>query len=138
MLCQMWPREFPIPTFSYDTELQLEKGNAVYSSSKRPLTPSPKTISDILRYVAEEIYKCKPYPTDADFSDVAEALIKKNPCLSEPSSYNGCYGWKQRLKTKMGNYRTQVKGIGCAELLANSLKSKAPGDALPAKKSQET
>ena len=52
---QAWPREFPIPTFSYDTELQLEKGNAVYMSSKRPLAPSPKTISDILRKVAEEI-----------------------------------------------------------------------------------
>ncbi|XP_078025314.1 uncharacterized protein LOC117251126 [Epinephelus lanceolatus] len=131
---QMWPREFPIPTFSYDTELQLEKGNSVYRSNKRPLTPSPKTISDILKKVAEEIYKYKPYPTDADFSDVAEALIKKHPCLSEPGSYNGCYGWKGRLKTKMGNYRTQLKGIGCAELLANSLKSKAPEDALPAKK----
>ena len=34
---------------------------------------------------------------------------------------------------KNGNYRTQLKGIGCAELLANSLKSKAPEDALPAK-----
>lgn len=131
---QMWPREFPIPTFSYDTELQLEKGNAVYISSKTQLTPSPKTISDILREVAEEIYKYKPYPTDADISDVAEALIKKHPCLYEPGSYSGCYGWKQRLKTKMGNYRTQLKGIGCAELLANSLKSKAPEDALPAKK----
>lgn len=36
--------------------------------------------------------------------------------------------------TKMGNYRTQLKGIGCAELLANSLKTKAPEDATPAKK----
>lgn len=106
----------------------------MYISSKTPLTPSPKTLSDILRKVAEEIYKYKPYPTNADFSDVAEALIKKHPYLYEPGSYNGCYGWKQRLKTKMGNYGTQLKGIGCAELLPNSLKSKAPEDALPAKK----
>ncbi|XP_028430573.1 uncharacterized protein LOC114553561 [Perca flavescens] len=131
---QMWPREFPIPTFSYDTELQLEKGNVVYRSNMTRLTPSSKTKSDILEKVAEEIFKYKAYPTDSDFSDVAEALIKKHPCLSEPGSYNGCYGWKQRLKTKMGNYRTQLKGIGCSELLANSLKSKAPEDALPAKK----
>ncbi|XP_035994608.1 uncharacterized protein LOC118563631 [Fundulus heteroclitus] len=130
---QMWPREFPMPTFSYDTELQLEKANAVYRSNKRPLTASPKTITDILKKVAEEIYKYKPYPTDADFSAVAEALIKKHPCLYEPGSYNGCYGWKCRLKTKMGNYRTQLKGIGCAELLANSLKYKGAEDALPAK-----
>ncbi|KAK7929737.1 hypothetical protein WMY93_006132 [Mugilogobius chulae] len=85
------------------------------------------------RSVAEEIFKFKAYPTDADYSEVAEALIKKHPCLSEPGSYNGCYGWKQRLKTKMGNYRTQLKGTGCSELLVNSLKSKTPEDALPAK-----
>ncbi|XP_037621965.1 uncharacterized protein LOC119486148 isoform X2 [Sebastes umbrosus] len=131
---QMSPREFPIPTFSYDTELQLEKGNAVYRSNKTRLTLSSKIKSDILEKVAEEIFEYKAYPTDSDFSDVAEALIKKHPCLSEPGSYSGCYGWKQRLKTKMGNYRTQLKGIGCSELLANSLKSKAPEDALPAKK----
>lgn len=33
----------------------------------------------------------------------------------------------------MGNYRTQLKGLGCSELLANSLKSKAAEDGLPAK-----
>lgn len=131
---QMWPREFPIPKFSYDTELQLEKGNAEYRSNKTRLTQSTKMKSDILEKVSEEIFKFRAYPTDADFSEVAEALIKKHPCLSEPGSYNGCYGWKQRLKTKMGNYRTQLKAIGCSELLANSLKSKAPEDALPAKK----
>lgn len=130
---QMWPREFPVPTFSYETELQLQKGNAVYRSNMAGSTPSHKAMSDILKNVAEEIYKYKPYPTDADFSHAAEALIKKHPCLSEPGSYNGCYGQKQWLKTKMGNYRTQLKGIRCSELLVNSLKSKAPGDTLPAK-----
>lgn len=131
---QMWPREFPIPLFSYDTELQLEKGNAAYKSNMTRLTLRPKAMSDILEKVADEIYKYKGYPDDADFSNVAEALIRKHPCLSEPGSYNGCYGWKQRLKTKMGNYRTQLKRSGCAEFLANSLKSKALEDALPAKK----
>lgn len=116
------------------TELQLEKGNAVYRSNMTRLTLSSKTKSDILEKVAEEIFKYKAYPTDADFSDVAEALIKKHPCLSEPGSYNGCCGWKQQLKTKMDNYRTQLKGIGCSELLASSLKFKALEDALPAKK----
>lgn len=131
---EMWPKEFPIPKFSYDTELQLEKGNAEYRSNKTRFKHSTKTKSDILEKVAEEIFKFKAYPSDADFSEVAEALIKKHPCLSEPGSYNGCYGWKQRFKTKMGNYRTQLKGTGCSELLVNSLKSKAPEDALPAKK----
>lgn len=35
---------------------------------------------------------------------------------------------------KMGNYRTQLKDIGCSELLANSLESKALQGELPAKK----
>lgn len=32
---QMWPREFPIPVFSYDTELQLEKRNTAYRSNAK-------------------------------------------------------------------------------------------------------
>lgn len=44
--------------------------------------------------------------TEMILISVAEALIKRHPCLSEPGSFNGCYGWKQRLKTIMGNYRT--------------------------------
>ncbi|KAK7907177.1 hypothetical protein WMY93_015789 [Mugilogobius chulae] len=131
---KMWPRVFVIPTFSYDTELQLEKANEVYKSNMMAFNPSSKTKSDILDRLAEEIFQYKAYPDDFDFSDVAEALIKKHPCLTEPGPYNGAYGWKQRMKTKMGNYRTHLKGIGCSELLANSLKSKRPDDALPAKK----
>ncbi|KAK7918866.1 hypothetical protein WMY93_010150 [Mugilogobius chulae] len=42
-------------------------------------------------------------------------------------------GWKQRLKYKMGNFRTQLKLSGCPELSVNSLKSKAPSDASPAR-----
>lgn len=49
---RMWPREFPVPTFSYETELQLEKGNVVYRSNMTRLTPSHKAMSDILRNVA--------------------------------------------------------------------------------------
>lgn len=43
-------------------------------------------------------------------------------------------GFTQWLKTKMVNYRTQQKSVGCSELLAHSLKSNVPEDALPAKK----
>lgn len=57
-----------------------------------------------------------------------------HPCLKEPGSFNGYYGSKQRLKYKMGNYRTQLKLQGCPELSVNSLKSKAPTDGFPAKK----
>lgn len=83
---QMWSHVFLIPKFAYDTELQLEKGNAVFRSNNTRLTLSSKAKSDILERLAEEIFKFKAYPTDVDFSDVAEALIKKHPYLSEPGS----------------------------------------------------
>uniref|UniRef100_A0A8C6NW82 PB1 domain-containing protein n=1 Tax=Nothobranchius furzeri TaxID=105023 RepID=A0A8C6NW82_NOTFU len=131
---QQWPEDFAIPQFSYDTELQLERGNTEYRVSQKMLTLSARMLSDILKRVAEEIYCYKAYPEDVHFCAAAEALIKKHPCLKEPGSSNGCYGWKQRLKYKMANYRTQLKLQGCPELCVNSLKSKATTDAVPAKK----
>ncbi|XP_063048688.1 uncharacterized protein LOC134442450 isoform X1 [Engraulis encrasicolus] len=89
--------------------------------------------SDILEKLSDQIYKYKAYPNNADVCEVSEALIKKHPCLAEPGSWNGCYGWTQRLKTKMGNLRTHLKGLGCPELAVNSLKTKATADAYPAK-----
>lgn len=89
---------------------------------------------DILEKVADEIYKYKGFPDDSDLSNVAEALLRKHLCLSEPGLYNGCFGWKQRIKTNMGKYGAQLKRSGCAEFLSNSLKSKSLEDALPVKK----
>ncbi len=87
-----WPKEFPIPRFSLETEMQLQKGNAECNAQKLRLTVGSKMLSDILEKLAEEIFKYKAYPNDEDYSEVAEALIKKHPCLSEPGSFNGCYG----------------------------------------------
>ena len=103
---QQWPRQFPIPRFSYDTECQLQRGNAEYMRSQTRLTPSSKMLSDVLEKVAESIYAYTPYPEDSDFSDVAEALTKKHPCLTHGTS---------------------------AEVTVNSLKSKSQGDSYPAK-----
>lgn len=91
-------------------------------------------LSDILEKVAEKVYTYKAYPTDADFNDVAEALTRKHHCLREPGSFSESYGWKQRLKVKMANYRTLLRAHGTfAELTVNSLKSKSPEGAYPAK-----
>uniref|UniRef100_A0A1A8LSW4 PB1 domain-containing protein n=1 Tax=Nothobranchius pienaari TaxID=704102 RepID=A0A1A8LSW4_9TELE len=84
-----WPAVFPIPQFSYDTELVLERGNAEYKSSSKLVYLSTRTKSDILNKVSEEIFKYKAYPCDEHFVAVAEALIKKHPCLKEPGSSNG-------------------------------------------------
>ncbi|KAL6476470.1 hypothetical protein MHYP_G00149690 [Metynnis hypsauchen] len=131
---QQWPKLFQIPLFSYDTESQLHRGNAEYMKSQTRLTPGSKMLSDILERLSEKIYTYKAYPTDADFSEVTEALTSKHPCLREPGSFNESYGWKQRLKIKMANYRTLLKAHNTsAELTVNSLKSKSQEEAYPAK-----
>ena len=131
---QQWPKVFSIPRFSFDTERQLQSGNEEYTRSQTRLKPSSKMLSDILERLAECIYGYTPYPEDPAFSDVAEALTSKHPCLREPGSFNESYGWKQRIKIKMGNYRTQLKAHGTApELTVNSLKSKSREEAYPAK-----
>ncbi|XP_078024426.1 uncharacterized protein LOC144463559 [Epinephelus lanceolatus] len=130
---KQWPKEFPIPSFSYDTEVQLERGNAAFKANGTRLKVSPRMKSDILEKVSDEIYKYKAYPKSSDFCEVSEALIKKHPCLAEPGSWNGCYGWTQRLKTRMGILHTQLKGLGCPKVAVNALKTKAADDAHPAK-----
>ena len=127
-----WPKEFNIPTFSFETEGQLEKGNAEYTKNQTRLTPTSKMLSDILERLAEKIFSYKAYHNDADLSDVAEALTRKHPCLRQPDSFNESYGWKMRLKNKMCNYRTQLKSHGLAsELMVNTLKSKSQEDPRP-------
>ena len=50
---------------------------------------------------------------------VAEALVRKHPCLTERGSRCGYVGWKIKLKFKMGNYRTDLRKEGVLELIAN-------------------
>lgn len=52
------------------------------------------------------------------------------------TSFSGRYGWQQRLKCKMANYRSKLKRRGDAplpELDINSLKRKSLGEKHPAK-----
>ena len=102
---QHWPTEFEIPRFAYDTELVLAYGNDKYVTDGTPFRVNA-ILNDVLEKLAESIYHYVAYPSIDQFSDVALALIQKHPCLKEPGSYNECYGWIQRLKYKMGNYRT--------------------------------
>ena len=119
-----WPSVFTIPYFGYESNLQLEKADAEYSAKGSHLNVPPKLKSNILERLAEEILKYKAYPTDMDLNEVAEALIKKHPCLREQGSFNGCYGWKISLKYKMANFRSKLRGIGCTEVTINSLTNK--------------
>lgn len=129
---QRWPTTFPVPTFAYNTELVLASGNEDFKKDGIQLSFAT-ILSDILEKLAESIFLYVAYPTSAQLNDVAEALIQKHPCLKEPGSYNGCYGWQQRLKYKMAGYRSKLRGLGCPELDVNSLKKKRVHEKAPAK-----
>ena len=75
--------------------------------------------SDILESLVSQNIKYEAYPSSAEFDAVAEALLKKHPCIKEQGSVSGFYGWKISLKYKMANYRTKLGNIGCSELNVN-------------------
>ncbi|KAK0134874.1 Sterile alpha motif domain-containing protein 3 [Merluccius polli] len=124
---QQWPTDFPIPTFLYDVELRLRQGNDSFRKDGALLSISRDIKSEILEKIAEAIYSFKTYPTPEHFGHVAKTLIKKHPCLKEPGSTSGWYGWKHSIMFKMGNYRQKLKAAGCRELMVNSEK-RGPGD----------
>ncbi|XP_048880258.1 sterile alpha motif domain-containing protein 3-like [Brienomyrus brachyistius] len=119
---QPWPTTFSIPTFSYDVELRLRQGNDAFRKDGTLLSISRDMKSEILEKIAEAIYSFKAYPRNEEFECVAIALVEKHPCLKEPGSTSGWYGWKLSLKFKMGNYRQKLRDAGCRELMVNSEK----------------
>lgn len=130
-----WPSPFEIPEFAYDTELVLKSANDAFRNDGTTLN-NPSVKSDILEKLAEKIFQFCAYPTSLQISSVAEALIQKHPCLKEPGSYSGFYGWQTRLKYKMGNYRSKLRSIGCPEVTVNSAKNKKPAAVKKPKKAE--
>ncbi len=130
-----WPTIFEISTFSYNVELPLQAGNKAYETDGS-LLQNPSMNSDILEKLAEAIFHYTAYPSGLQILAVVEALLKKHPCLKEPgTSYSGMYGWQQRLRYKMANYRSKMRRreVPCPELDINSLKRKPHGERNPAK-----
>ncbi|XP_066510848.1 uncharacterized protein [Hoplias malabaricus] len=83
--------------------------------------------------LAEDIFQYTAFPQNHQIEDVAQALIKKFPCLKESGSVTGYYGWMISLKYKMANYRTKMRSIGCPEVTLNSVKNKSSDECFPAK-----
>ncbi|XP_063330975.1 bis(5'-adenosyl)-triphosphatase isoform X1 [Pelmatolapia mariae] len=131
--CEPWPKQFPIPQFAYETEMYLERATEEYKKNGN-LLPTSKVKTDILEKLAETIFTFTAYPSSAQVSYVAEALVTKYPCLKEPGSFSGYYGWQQSIKYKMANYRTKLRGFGVPELTCNAMKHKSPGDQKSANK----
>ncbi len=119
---QPWPTTFPIPVFAYDVELRLRQGNETFRKDGTFLSIPRDMKIEVLEKLAETIYSYKAYPGNEEIDSVAAALIATHPCLKEPSSMSGWYGWKISLKFKMGNYRQKLRDAGCQELKVNSEK----------------
>ncbi|KAM9354907.1 sterile alpha motif domain-containing protein 3-like [Pholidichthys leucotaenia] len=119
-----WPDTFEIPYFPVDIEYRLRQGNLLYMRDKTYLQVPRAMKHEILEKLAEAIYSFKAYPCDKEFNDVATALIQKHPCLIEPGSVNGCNGWKNSIKFKMGNYRNKMRRAGCTDVAVNQGKRK--------------
>ncbi|KAK0131259.1 Sterile alpha motif domain-containing protein 3 [Merluccius polli] len=127
-----WPKEFPIPTFAYEAEMVLERANEAYRKDGTRLT-NPSIKSAILDGLSQAMFKYTAYPTGLQIAAVADALVKKHPCLRDASSFSGSYSWHYSLKYKMGNYRSKLRNLEIPEVTCNALKQKHPSDRKPAK-----
>ncbi|XDV26038.1 hypothetical protein PO909_029842 [Leuciscus waleckii] len=118
-----WPDPFIIPTFSYDVELKLRKGNETYEKDGSLLTVNAAMKRDILDKVGSAMNEHNAYPTSKQIEDVAKTLIEKHPCLREPSSSRWWYCWKFSPTFKMGNLHQKYRIAGCPELTVNQKRS---------------
>lgn len=59
---QQWPSPFPIPTFSYDVELILTKGNEMFRDHGTLLTVPREIKMDILNAIAHAIFFLQGIP----------------------------------------------------------------------------
>lgn len=123
---ERWPEFFDIPNFSVDVEYRLRQANLVCLRDHTYLNAPRDMKHSILEKLAGTIYKFDAYPNEEQIHSVALALISKHPCLKEPGSPDGCSGWKNSLKFKMGNYRTKLRRAGCIEVGINGGKQGAP------------
>ncbi|XP_060929384.1 uncharacterized protein LOC133003615 isoform X2 [Limanda limanda] len=130
-----WPEQFEIPNFSVDVAYRLRQADLLFFRDGTPLKVSKELKHEILERLAESIYTYTAYPDNAQFENVAAALINKHPCLQERGSTSRCGGWKNSLKFKMGNYRTKCRRSGCLDVAVNAGKRGAhSAEGEPAKK----
>lgn len=118
-----WPVPFQVPEFSRDIQLILAEANNSYRNTGRPFMDA-SVKSATMQDLAKVIFSYTAYPTNQQILSVAEALVSKFPCLKEPGSFAGLYGWQQRIKNKMHNYRAKLRSrkFSYPEIEINALK----------------
>ncbi|MED6275800.1 hypothetical protein CHARACLAT_030107 [Characodon lateralis] len=105
-----WPSKITIPLFSVATEAVLKNTNEVFVKDGTVLN-NTRIRSEIMEKLADYMYSYTPYPTGLQIGEVAEALVRNHPCLTELGSRNGWLGWMYS-PYKMGNWedgKLQVK-----------------------------
>ncbi|KAJ8359217.1 hypothetical protein SKAU_G00157420 [Synaphobranchus kaupii] len=129
-----WPVPFQVPEFSRNVELILAEASKTYHASGTHFRDA-SVKSAIMQDLAKAMFSYSAYPSSLQMASVAEALVERFPCLKEPGSFAGMYGWQQRLKYKMHNYRAKLKSrkYTFPEIEVNTLKRKQLTDAAPAK-----
>ncbi|XP_051283240.1 uncharacterized protein LOC127378444 isoform X4 [Dicentrarchus labrax] len=125
-----WPVPFQIPQFSCDVELILAEANKSYHATGTHFEDA-SVKSAIIHDLSKVIFSYTAYPSSQQITSVAEALVEKFPCLKEPGSFAGLYGWQQRIKYKMHNYCAKLRSRKYAypEIEINTLKRKHPAGA---------
>ena len=107
-----WPENFEIPRFSVNVEHRLRLGNAAFLNIGKHLDVGRDLKHDILEGLAGTMYTYKEYPSEDNLNQVAEALIKNHPCLTEPGSSTGWIVGLKSLKFKMAKMRKH----GCSDI----------------------
>uniref|UniRef100_A0AAR2M274 PB1 domain-containing protein n=1 Tax=Pygocentrus nattereri TaxID=42514 RepID=A0AAR2M274_PYGNA len=102
-----------------DVEYRCRQGKLAHLKDGALLKITKELKHEILERLAERMYTFRAYPDNAEYDEVAAALVKKHPCLSERGSRNGWSGWQNSLKFKMGNYRTKRRKLGSHDVAVN-------------------
>lgn len=75
---QRWSTNFSVPRFAYETELVLASTKETFKKDGTKLKFTA-VLPDILEKLAETIFQYVAYPTSAQLSNVAEALVREHP-----------------------------------------------------------
>lgn len=114
-----WPSPFPVPSFAYDVDLKLRKGNEEFKKTGKGLSLTRDVKMEILDKLAQVMFALKAYPDKSQIESVASELVCKYPCLKEPGRGTGYDGWTTSIKYKLGNYRAKLRQAGCHEVSVN-------------------
>lgn len=117
-----WPDQFIIPSFGFEMDHVLEKGNRAYEEAGKLLKLKRSQKGEILKRMAETIYSFTPYPLDKEIAIAAKALIAAHPCLQMTTSEDGELGWKRHIGYKIAFYRNNLAKAGVAEVAINTLR----------------